>query len=125
MAPGFVIELVDELAPDVVVAGNVRVDIGLPQGASSDTLGVFLDGTSVPDFLTPVASASGGGLGAPAGTVSGTIRDVAIGNHRIQAEVLAGPAPGVVVLSELDFQAVAPTDAPGVARGARAEVGED
>lgn len=108
MAPGFVIELVEPLGENVVAAGDVLVDIGLPPGASSDTLGVFLDGASVPDFLTPTSSPTGGGLGVSAGTVSGTIRNVTVGTHRIQAEVLAGPAPGVVVVTELDFAAIEP-----------------
>jgi hypothetical protein len=111
MAPDFVIELLEPLGDDIVAAGDVLVDIGLPPGASSDTLGVFLDGVSVPDFLTPVGSASwleGGGLGLSAGTVNGTIRNVTVGFHRIQAEVLAGPPPGVVAISELDFQAIEP-----------------
>jgi parallel beta-helix repeat protein len=111
VAPGFVIELLEPLGDDIVAAGDVLVDIGLPPGASSDTLGVFLDGVTVPDFLTPVGSATsreGGGLGLSAGTVSGTLRNVAVGFHRVQAEVLAGPPPGIVVISELDFQAIEP-----------------
>jgi len=108
-APGFVIELVDTVGENVVVAGeDVRVDIGLPPGADIDTLGDFLDGELVDDFLTPVDAGQGGGLGLSGGTVSGTIRNVPLGGHRIQAEVLAGPPPGDVFVTELDFVAIEP-----------------
>jgi hypothetical protein len=102
--PAFKIAFPDEVEANTVVAGDVAVDVGLPNDADPETLRVFLDGTEVPNFGMP-----GGTTGVEVGTVSGVIPDVDAGLHTVSAEVDVARDGGAVAVTQQDVLVLEPT----------------
>jgi hypothetical protein len=82
--------------------GDVVVEITLPENSDPETLEVFLDG--VPVF---------GITGVAGGTASGTIADVEVGTHVLEAEIFVMEGEDLVrAATSVEFEVIEPTSTP-------------
>ena len=82
--------------------GDVEVEIALPADSDPETLEVFLDGAPV-----------SGIEGVAGGTASGTIPDVVVGTHVLEAEIFVMEGEDLVrAVTSVTFEVAEPTSTP-------------